>query len=47
VPGPGGGEENTAAAGLRLTAQQLDRLSALPPAAGDTHTENGLAMLER
>jgi aryl-alcohol dehydrogenase-like predicted oxidoreductase len=40
-------EENTAAADLQLTVQQLDRLSALPPAAGDTHTETGLTMLER
>ncbi|MEV4752905.1 aldo/keto reductase [Streptosporangium sp. NPDC049248] len=36
-------EENIAAADLQLTAQQLDRLSA----AGDTHTEAGLAILER
>ena len=40
-------EENTAAADLQLTGEQLARLSALPPAAGDTHTEAGLAMLER
>ncbi|MFC4587563.1 aldo/keto reductase [Sphaerisporangium corydalis] len=40
-------EENTAAADLQLTEGRLARLSALPPAAGDTHTESGLAMLER
>ncbi|MEU5877881.1 aldo/keto reductase [Spirillospora sp. NPDC047279] len=40
-------EENTAADDLRLTDEQLGRLSGLPPAAGDTHTEAGLQMLER
>ncbi|MGW0810718.1 aldo/keto reductase [Nonomuraea sp. NPDC002799] len=40
-------EENTAADGIRLTARQIDRLSSLPPAAGDTHTEAGLRMMER
>ncbi|WP_086564264.1 aldo/keto reductase [Streptomyces africanus] len=40
-------EENTAADGIRLTAEQLDKLSSLPPAAGETHTEAGLRMLER
>ncbi|MFC6087337.1 aldo/keto reductase [Sphaerisporangium aureirubrum] len=40
-------EENTAADALHLTGEQLARLSALPPAAGDTHNEAGLAMLER
>lgn len=40
-------EENTAADGIRLTAAQLDRLTSLPPAAGATHTEAGLRMLER
>ncbi|WP_455432999.1 aldo/keto reductase [Streptosporangium soli] len=40
-------EENTAADALQLTGEQLARLSALPPAAGDTHTEAGLVMLER
>ncbi|MFF7337310.1 aldo/keto reductase [Streptomyces sp. NPDC008163] len=40
-------EENTAADRLALTAGQLERLSNLPPAAGDTHPEAGLRMLER
>ncbi|TDD79264.1 aldo/keto reductase [Actinomadura darangshiensis] len=40
-------EENTAADGLELTAEQLAELSSLPPAAGDTHTKAALRMLER
>ncbi|AOP49114.1 hypothetical protein SL103_25250 [Streptomyces lydicus] len=40
-------EEKTSADDVRLTAEQLDRLSSLPPAAGETHTEAGLRMLER
>jgi aryl-alcohol dehydrogenase-like predicted oxidoreductase len=40
-------EENTAADGIELTAEQLDKLSSLPPAAGETHTEAGRQMLER
>ncbi|MFI7153597.1 hypothetical protein ACIBO2_52535 [Nonomuraea sp. NPDC050022] len=40
-------EENTAADGIRLSEEQLAALSSLPPAAGDTHTEAGLRMLER
>ncbi|GAA1656043.1 aldo/keto reductase [Actinoplanes couchii] len=40
-------EENTAADRLQLPADVLNRLSSLPPAAGDTHTEAGLRMLER
>lgn len=40
-------EENTAADGVTLTAGQLHRLSSLPPAAGDTHTEAQARMLER
>lgn len=40
-------EENTAADAIELTAEQLAKLSALPPAAGDTHTEAGRQMLER
>ncbi|MEB8339380.1 aldo/keto reductase [Streptomyces endophyticus] len=40
-------EENTAADALTLTGEQLDRLSSLPPAAGDTHTEAQARMLER
>ncbi|WP_327179812.1 aldo/keto reductase [Streptomyces sp. NBC_01335] len=40
-------EENTAADALTLAAEQLDKLSSLPPAAGETHTEAGRRMLER
>ncbi|MEU7858361.1 aldo/keto reductase [Nonomuraea sp. NPDC049141] len=40
-------EENTAADGIQLTAQQIDKLSSLPPAEGDTHHEAGLRMMER
>ncbi|WP_392667628.1 hypothetical protein [Streptomyces sp. LN785] len=40
-------EENTAADRLQLTPEQLARLTALPAAAGDTHEEAGLSMLER
>lgn len=40
-------EENTAADAIELTTEQLAKLSALPPAAGDTHTEAGRQMLER
>lgn len=40
-------EENTAAERLQLPAGVLARLSSLPPASGDTHTEAGLRMMER
>jgi aryl-alcohol dehydrogenase-like predicted oxidoreductase len=40
-------EENTAADGIELTTEQLDKLSSLPPAAGETHTEDQARMLER
>ncbi|MGI5326977.1 aldo/keto reductase [Actinomadura nitritigenes] len=40
-------EENTAADQLQLTSEQLDQLSSLPPAAGDTHPEAARKMLER
>ncbi|MFE9431134.1 aldo/keto reductase [Streptomyces sp. NPDC006640] len=40
-------EENTAADGVTLTPEQVDKLSSLPPAAGDTHTEEQARMLER
>ncbi|MFG3028983.1 aldo/keto reductase [Streptomyces sp. NPDC048253] len=40
-------EENTASDALRLTPAQLERLTSLPPAAGATHTEAQLKMLER
>ena len=40
-------EENTAADAVTLTGEQLAKLSSLPPAAGDTHTEAQARMLER
>ncbi|MFE0080935.1 aldo/keto reductase [[Kitasatospora] papulosa] len=40
-------EENAAADTVTLTVEQLDKLSSLPPAAGDTHTEAQARMLER
>ncbi|MDX2702084.1 aldo/keto reductase [Streptomyces sp. PA03-6a] len=40
-------EENTAADGITLTAGQIDKLSSLPAAAGDTHTAAQAQMLER
>jgi aryl-alcohol dehydrogenase-like predicted oxidoreductase len=40
-------EENVAADEVQLTAAQLDRLSALPPALGETHPEAARALLER
>ncbi|MFE4683745.1 aldo/keto reductase, partial [Streptomyces sp. NPDC056721] len=40
-------EENAAADALQLTPTQLDRLTNLPPAAGATHNEAQLKMLER
>ncbi|WNV85513.1 aldo/keto reductase [Umezawaea sp. Da 62-37] len=40
-------EENTAADAVRLTAEQLATLTSLPPAAGDTHNEAQMRMMER
>lgn len=40
-------EENAAADAVELTAEQIDELSSLPPAAGDTHNEAQKRMLER
>ena len=40
-------EENTAADAVRLTDEQLAKLSSLPPAAGDTHNEAQMRMMER
>jgi aryl-alcohol dehydrogenase-like predicted oxidoreductase len=40
-------EENAAADEVHLTAAQLDRLSSLPPAQGETHPEGARALLER
>ncbi|MFD6425925.1 aldo/keto reductase [Streptomyces sp. NPDC060198] len=40
-------EENTAADALTLTVEQLDQLTSLPPAAGDTHNGAQMRMMER
>ncbi|WP_399880416.1 aldo/keto reductase [Streptomyces sp. BBFR51] len=40
-------EENTAADGVTLTSEQIDKLGGLPPAAGETHTEAQARLLER
>ncbi|MEY9844647.1 aryl-alcohol dehydrogenase-like predicted oxidoreductase [Streptacidiphilus sp. BW17] len=40
-------EENAGADAVRLTDDQLTALSSLPPAAGDTHNEAGMRMMER
>ena len=40
-------EENVAAADVRLTDEQIAKLTDLAPAAGDHHTEAQMQMLER
>ena len=40
-------EENAAADAVHLTDELLAQLTSLPPAAGDTHNEAGMRMLER
>ncbi|WP_030277636.1 aldo/keto reductase [Streptomyces sp. NRRL B-24484] len=40
-------EENAGADALRLTDEQLTRLGNLPPAAGDTHNQAQMRMMER
>jgi diketogulonate reductase-like aldo/keto reductase len=40
-------EENTAADGIELTAEQVEKLSNLTPAAGDHHNEAQMRMLDR
>jgi len=40
-------EENVAAEGIQLTAEQLDRLADITPAAGDHHTEAQMKLLDR
>ncbi|GGV38580.1 hypothetical protein GCM10010495_64860 [Kitasatospora herbaricolor] len=40
-------EENAGADAVHLTEDQLARLGSLPPAAGDTHNEAGMRMMER
>jgi aryl-alcohol dehydrogenase-like predicted oxidoreductase len=39
-------EENTAAGGIELTVDQLDRLNALQPAAGERHDEANMAFID-
>jgi aryl-alcohol dehydrogenase-like predicted oxidoreductase len=40
-------EENTAADGIELSADQLAKLDKLTPASGDSHNEAGKRLLER
>lgn len=40
-------EENAAADAVRLSDEQLARLTSLPPAAGDTHNEAQMRLMER
>ncbi|MEV4183956.1 aldo/keto reductase [Streptosporangium canum] len=40
-------EENAAADGIQLTAEQIDKLDNLPPAAGEHHNEEQMQMIER
>ncbi|MFC9772493.1 MULTISPECIES: aldo/keto reductase [unclassified Pseudarthrobacter] len=40
-------EENTAASGIQLTVDQLDRLNTLQPAAGERHDEANMASIDR
>jgi aryl-alcohol dehydrogenase-like predicted oxidoreductase len=40
-------EENTAADGIELTDDQLERLGKLPPAAGERHDEGNMAIIDR
>ena len=40
-------EENVGADAITLSAEQLERLDSLPPAAGDHHNEAQMRMIER
>ena len=40
-------EENTAADGVELSEEQIDRLNHLTPAAGDRHEEAQMGRIER
>jgi len=40
-------EENTAADGVELTGEQIAKLTALPPPAGDHHNEQQMQMIDR
>ena len=39
-------EQNTAADGIELSAQQIERLNNLPPAAGERHDEANMAAID-
>ena len=40
-------EENTAADGIELSAEQVERLNHLTPAAGERHDEGNMAVIDR
>src|SRR5713226_9493010 len=40
-------EENTAADGIQLSAEQIERLDNLPPATGERHEEGNMAAIDR
>lgn len=40
-------EENVAADGVQLSAEQIEKLDKLPPAAGEHHTEQQMQLIER
>ena len=40
-------EENTAADGIELSAEQIERLNNLTPAAGERHDEGNMAVIDR
>ena len=40
-------EENTAADRLELSAEQIERLNNLAPAAGERHNEGNMALIDR
>jgi len=40
-------EENTAADGIELSAEQVKRLNHLTPAAGERHDEGNMAIIDR
>jgi aryl-alcohol dehydrogenase-like predicted oxidoreductase len=40
-------EENTAADGIELSAEQIERLNNLTPAAGERHNEASMAVIDR
>jgi aryl-alcohol dehydrogenase-like predicted oxidoreductase len=40
-------EENTAADGIKLGAEQVERLNNLTPAAGERHNEMNMASIDR